>query len=64
MRFENSIHIKLLESDKAQIDRITEKHPETYNNLSHFIRCAIRREIRRYSLKEDYEINLKDDGPE
>ena len=46
--FEEQIGVRIKSSDRNKIKRIVAKHQDLYYNESHFIRCAVLREIRRY----------------
>ncbi len=38
---------RIREQEKLEIDAIVEQQTDLYNNISHFIRCAVIEKIRR-----------------
>lgn len=45
---EKQISCKLRIIEYEQIRDIVEKNPDLYNDLSHFIRCSVIKQIRKY----------------
>jgi len=57
MFFKNKIVIRVSDEQRKDIEKILFFNQDKYDNISHFCRCGIIREIR--SLRDDYMKSIK-----
>lgn len=50
--FERAISVKLSKEQHEKIVNIVNKNQDAYNNISHFIRCAVIKELRTVNQDE------------
>lgn len=47
MYFEKKVQIRLRNIDYERIEHIVKEDPETYDSVSHFVRCAVMKALRK-----------------
>lgn len=51
MHLEDSVSIRLTKKLNAEIEIITKRNPDKYENISHFVRCACFKLLREEWIK-------------
>lgn len=52
MFMDKQITIRIRDVELEKVEEIVKEHPEIYDDVSHFIRCAIMKQIRTYKQIE------------